>query len=163
MKTLYLVRHAKSSQDDPGLQDHERPLLPKGIKKTEKIIEFLERRNFKPDIIVSSHAVRAHETAALIARGLGYPEEEIIIESNLYLNGADGIMKIAFSFPDEKDSAMLVGHNPCMTEFANYFLMSKIDSMPTSGVVSVSFKTDEWNRVPMAEKKVNFVVFPNDL
>ncbi len=163
MKTLFLVRHAKSSWENPDVKDHERPLLQKGIKRTEKIAEFLKRRKLTPGIIVSSHAVRANETAGLIAKHLSYPEEDIIIDEKLYLSGVNSIMNVIYALPEEKDSAMIVGHNPCMTQLVNLFLETKIETLPTTGLVCVAFDTKTWSDVPLAESKVKFVVFPKDL
>lgn len=160
MKTLYLVRHAKSSWEGSYLQDYERPLLKEGIERTQKVIAFLQERKIRPEIIASSHAVRALETAKLIADGLEYPHHEILIEAKLYIDKIDSIIDVVYSLPDEKDSAMLVGHNPYITQFANDFLKNKIDYLPTSGVVAVNFKTDKWNQIPSAKKDVNFVIYP---
>ena len=73
MKTLYLVRHAKSSWEEPGVSDADRPLIPKGLKKTQLIVDFLLKRETKIDLMISSPAVRAYETAKLVAAGLDYP------------------------------------------------------------------------------------------
>ena len=79
MKTLYIVRHAKSSWDQAGLADHQRPLLEKGKKRTKRIIDYLLENNIKADLIISSHAVRALETARIIGYALNYPVDEIRI------------------------------------------------------------------------------------
>ena len=71
MKSLYLVRHAKSSREDPGCADEERPLLEKGVKKTGKVIKYLRERKIIPDLVISSHAERALDTAKIIAEGIG--------------------------------------------------------------------------------------------
>ena len=163
MKTLYLARHAKSSRNQPDQPDHERPVIAEGVKRTKKIIEFLKRRKPQPEFIVSSHAVRAHETAKMVALELDYPEEEISIKKKLYLNGPESIMNVVFSLPDEKNSVMIIGHNPCMTEFVNNFVSNKIESLPTSGLVCVEFDTDRWKGIPKAKKKVKFIIYPKDL
>ncbi len=163
MKTLYLIRHAKSSWNDSDLDDHQRPLLEKGIKKTEKIVEFLKNRNTSPCTIISSQTVRAVETAKIIARGLKYPENEILTDSKLYFDGTDGINEVVYAIPDEKKSALIIGHNPYLTQFTNRFLARKIESMPTSGVVCIDFNTNNWHQISIAEKKTRFIIYPNDL
>ena len=163
MKTLYLARHAKSSWSQAGQQDHERPLTEKGVERTKKIIEFLKRHKPLPEYIVSSHAVRAYETAKMVAQELDYPEKKISIEKKLYLNGPDSIMNVVFSLPDEKKSAIIIGHNPCMTKFVNNFLSNEIESLPTSGLVCVEFEADRWGDIPLGKKKVKFVIYPKDL
>ncbi|HNW97404.1 MAG TPA: histidine phosphatase family protein [Bacteroidales bacterium] len=163
MKTLYVVRHAKSSWDFPDLPDVDRPLVEKGINKTKKIIKQLNEKNVKLDLLISSHAKRAHETAKLIAAGIFFPVERIEISRNIYQVDEDKIFNLLFSLNDEVDSVMIVGHNPALTQFANIFLDEKIDLLPTSGVISLEFKTDKWTDIPKASCKTNFVLFPKML
>ena len=163
MKTLYIVRHAKSSWDFPELPDEERPLLKKGEKRTEKIANFLLEKKVSVDHIISSHAVRALDTAKIIAHTLHFPEEDIAISGTVYHASSDQLYDLFFELSDEIESLMIVGHNPTFTSFANHFLNKEIDWLPTSGVVSINFKTDRWTQVPLARRKTNFVVFPRDL
>ncbi len=163
MKTLYIVRHAKSSWDHPGLADDERPLLQKGVKRTLKIATYFQENDIHVDQLMTSHAVRAHETARIIAHGIGYPEDQIKVSSNLYHGSADRIYDELFALSNDIDSVMIFGHNPTFTSLANYFLENKLDWLPTSGVVSISFNTDRWSEIPMAGHKTNFVVVPKDL
>lgn len=160
MKTLYLVRHAKSSWNYPDLRDDERPLLEKGKKRTKKVIDFLLEHDVTVDCIKSSHAVRALETAHIIAHALHFPLEEIQVEKQIYHANADRMFDQFYDLSDNISSVMMVGHNPTFTSFANYFLDKKIDWLPTSGIVSISFETDTWNEIMSAARKTNFVVFP---
>jgi len=159
-KTLLLVRHAKSSWDDPFLRDHERPLLNTGINRTAKVSKFLQAKKVHPDLIISSHAVRALETAKLLADGLNYPFHKILIESNIYYRDEEGLFEIALALPDQSEVVMMVGHNPAMTQFANMFLDTKLDYLPTTGVVCVNFNVDEWNKMPQADARLDFYITP---
>ena len=163
MKTLYIVRHGKSAWGDPDLKDHDRILLPKGIKKTGKIANFLLGKKIKPELLISSSAKRAVETAVILAKKLNYPEENIKTESNIYYQGTDFLFDLLHALPDEISSVMLVGHNPTFSNFANKFLDKRIDDLPTTGTVSVSFETDRWEDILLAAKKTNFVVVPKML
>lgn len=163
MKTLYIVRHAKSSWDDFSLTDHDRPVSKTGIRKTNRIIEFLKKNKVQPELFVSSSAVRAKTTAFQIAEGLAYPVEKVQIEEALYHADENGIFDALFGLPDEFDSVMLFGHNPTLTYFVNLFLKPQIDNLPTTGVVSIAFKTDKWEKIAEAKFKNNFVVFPGML
>jgi phosphohistidine phosphatase len=163
MKTLYIVRHAKSSWKYPELSDDERPLLEKGKKRTKKIVDFLLSKDVKLDLIISSHAVRALDTARILAHALGYPEDDIVISRQLYHANADQVYDQFFDLNDDVENLMIVGHNPTFTNFANHFVDEKIDWLPTSGVVSISFDTRLWVNLPMAKKKKNFVIFPKAL
>jgi phosphohistidine phosphatase len=163
MKTLYIVRHAKSSWDFPELPDVERPIIEKGIYKTKKIVNELNNRNIKVDLIISSHAKRALETAKIIATGIFYPVEKIEISKNIYQMDYDDIFDVIFSVSDEVHSLLIVGHNPTFSQFANYFLDEKIDLLPTSGVVSVNFETKKWTEIKKASHKINFILIPKTL
>ena len=162
-KTLYIVRHAKSSWEDPFLSDHERPLAPKGVRKTKKIAGFLKNSISRPELFLSSTAVRARQTAGILAKELGYPKEKIKYTANLYHAGEDAIFNELYALPDDIHSVMIFGHNPGFTYFVNLFLNPTIDNLPTSGTVSISFSTNKWNEINTAKFHVNFVVFPKML
>lgn len=162
-KTLFLVRHAKSSWDNPLLRDYERPLLKSGIERTKRVIRFLTSTEYRPDLIIASHAVRALETARLLASGLDYPNHEILIEPNIYYKDVSGLYDIVLALPDSKDAVMLVGHNPTMTQFANMFMDEKIDYLPTTGVACIQFDADDWAGIPIAERKAIFFITPKIL
>jgi len=162
MKTLFIVRHAKSSWEY-NVPDDERPLLQKGIKRTNKIAAYLLQKNIKPDLIISSHAVRALDTAKIIAEAIGYPEEKISISPQVYHGGTDQLYDELFNLSDDIQSVMLFGHNPTFTSFANHFLDRKIEWLPTSAVVSIIFKTDTWVKIPMCKRSTNFVITPREL
>lgn len=162
-KILLLVRHAKSSWNESGLSDHERPLLMSGKQRTALISKYLKEAGVKPDLIIASHAVRALETAKLIAEKLFYPNHKILIERNIYYYDADGLYELVLALPDNKSEVMMVGHNPAMTQFVNMFLDEKLDYLPTTGVVSVSFDVEEWSQIPFATRTLNFFVTPKML
>ncbi len=163
MKTLFIIRHGKSAWDDADVKDHDRKLLPKGIKKTTKVADFLAGKKVKPDLIISSSAQRAVETANIIAKKLDYPKENIRLESDIYYQGIEFLFDLLYSLPNEINSVMLFGHNPTFSYFANKFLDKRINDLPTTGTVSVSFETDQWEDILLATKKTNFVVVPKML
>ncbi len=163
MKTLYIIRHGKSAWDDPALKDHERILLPKGIKRTKKVASFLSKKDIKPDLIISSFAQRALETAFIIAKSIEYPEKNIQIDQDIYYQESEYLMELLYRLSNEINSVMLFGHNPTFTSFANKFLEKPISFLPTTGTVSVSFETDKWEEINMARKITNFVVTPKML
>jgi len=160
MKTLFIVRHAKSSWDDPTLSDHDRPLNKNGIRKTKIIVEYLRRNKIKPDLLKSSSAERALSTAKLIADALDYSFKDIEVGEKLYHASSKTIYEELFGISNSINSVMIFGHNPTFTYFVNEFLEPKIDNLPTSGVVSISFDTDSWEKIAMVDYKVNFVITP---
>jgi phosphohistidine phosphatase len=163
MKKLYLIRHAKSSWEEPGESDLDRPLMEKGIKRTLKINRFLNDRSVKIDLMISSPAERAFQTAILIANGIGYPEDKILIERKIYDGYYDRILDLIYAASDEVNSIMIVGHNPTITHLANLFLHPGVDLLPTAGTVCISFATKKWDSIPSVEPVSEFVIFPKML
>ncbi|MCX6250612.1 MAG: histidine phosphatase family protein [Bacteroidetes bacterium] len=163
MKTLILMRHAKSSWEEPGIGDIKRPLIPAGIRKTQLIINYFTDKKITPDLMISSPAKRAHETAKLIAKGTGYPLDKIRLDRKIYEEYTDKILDIIYDTDDHLTQLMIIGHNPTITRLANLFLHPGIEMLPTSGVVCISFDTDKWDDIPVSHSKEEFVVFPKML
>ncbi len=163
MKTIYIVRHAKSSWDISDQPDEKRELMEKGKKRTKRVIDFFHKNKISVDYIISSHAVRAHETAKIMAHGLNYPQDDIKIEKQIYYADGDSILDQFYDLPERFNSVMIVGHNPTLTDLANRFLKTPIENLPTSGVVSITFDTNKWEEVLVAARKTNFVLFPKEL
>jgi phosphohistidine phosphatase len=163
MKTLYLVRHAKASWEEPGVSDADRPLIPKGVKRTKLIVDFLMNRGTSIDLMISSSAVRAYETAKIVAAGLKYPVNKIKTDRKIYDSFYDRILDIIYSTSNDLNSLMIFGHNPTITNLANLFLHPGIESMPTSCIVCLSFNVDKWEEIPSNEAIREFIVFPKML
>ncbi len=160
MKTLYLMRHAKSSWKHAELNDLERPLLEKGLKRTRLIIDHLQKNNAVIECVITSHAVRASETARLMAHAFNVDEQNFRVERGVYLADPASLMDQFFDLPKKISHVLMVGHNPSITAFANTFLDEKIDYLPTSGVIVFSFDTDKWEELPLASYKTEFMIFP---
>jgi len=163
MKTLYLARHTKSSWEMEGVDDFHRPLQAKGIQKAKKAARYLNDLHIKVDKITSSPAVRALETARLIAAGIGFPKEKILIEPKIYEGSINKIVECIYATEDEFDSLMIFGHNPAITHLANLFLDPGVEFMPTMGIACVSFNTDKWSSIPLTKPKNEFILFPKSL
>ncbi len=143
MKTLFLVRHAKSSRDDPSLPDRERPLDDRGRHDAPKMGKRLTNRGVKPDLLVSSPALRALTTAQLIADEIGYQRKDIVVDERLYASSPDDLLAVICALDDKLDRVMLVGHNPEFTELAHR-LSSEITDMPTCAVAEFRFDATAW-------------------
>ena len=163
MKTLYLARHTKSSWDMEDMDDFDRPLMERGIQKSKKAVKYLNNLHIRVDKIVSSPAVRALETARLIAAGIGFPKDNIVTDPTIYDGPINKILEIIYSTEDNVDSLMIFGHNPTITHLANLFLNPGIEFMPTMGIACVSFNTDKWSSIPLAETKNEFILSPKTL
>ncbi len=163
MKRLYIVRHAKSSWESAHLDDMDRPLLEKGKKRTKRVIDYLIEHEVHVDLIISSPATRAHETAKIIAWALGYKEDDIREESFIYHANSESLHDIFYDVPKGVDSMMIVGHNPAFTSFANYFLDDKIDWLPTSAIVCIEFDVKEWEDADRMNSKPVFYITPRQM
>jgi phosphohistidine phosphatase len=163
MKTLCLARHTKASWDTPGVDDFHRPLLPKGIQRSKKAIRFLNEKQVKADKIVSSPAVRAFETAKLIADGIGFPKKNIVLDPCIYDGPVRKIMSLIYATEDEVNILMIFGHNPLITQLAAHFLGPEVEFIPTMGIACISFDVDKWNAIPLAHAKNEFILLPKTL
>jgi phosphohistidine phosphatase len=146
MKTLFLIRHAKSSRDDMALADKDRPLNDRGKRDALKVGERLAKRRVKPDLILSSPATRALTTAEIIAKKLDYERGNIVVDDRLYAVEADELLDVIRELDDRAERVMLIGHNPELTELAHR-LSSKITRLPTCAVAEFKFDTKSWTRI----------------
>ena len=163
MKTLYLLRHAKSSWSFDELSDQERPLNDRGRDDAPLMGQALAKRRICPDVLVSSPAVRAMSTAVLVARELRYPHEKIVVEPGIYGAEVDDLLAIIKDLPDAAGSALLVGHNPTITETANVLSPSPLNEMPTAAVVCLRFACDHWAEVSKANAEFYFYDYPRNV
>ena len=161
MKTLFLVRHAKSSKDDPKLPDKERPLNDRGIHDAPTMGARLRKRGVKIDLVVSSPARRALTTAEIIAKELGYQAKDIVFEERLYESSPDDLLDVIHAFGEKPKRLMLFGHNPEFTELARR-LSSEITDMPTCAVAEFDFDIKSWSEVGIQEPSKVSVYSPKD-
>jgi phosphohistidine phosphatase len=146
LKTLFLVRHAKSRWDDPDLPDVQRPLSRRGERAARKMGRRLARRGVDPDLVLSSPAVRAMKTARIIARRLDYPRRNIRVNPRLYACSIDELHHTVRTLDDRFSTVVIVGHNPEITAFAQR-LCEQITHMPTCAVARFTLNLDSWARV----------------
>lgn len=144
MKRLILVRHAKASKDDPRLADAERPLTERGERDAAETGRRLAKRGPHPDCVVTSPARRALETAKLIARELDFPWRGIRQDPRIYEADADELLEVVHDLEGAVEIALLVGHNPGFSEFAQLVAKDFREDLPTCGVVVVEFAADTW-------------------
>jgi len=144
MMNLFLCRHAKSSWSEPGLADKERPLNERGKFDAPLMGEKLKNKQESPDLIISSPAKRAYKTAKIIAEKLDYDIKNIEIENELYMAGTNDFIEVLTKCSSKHKSIMLFSHNYGITDFANYISNSNIGSIPTCGIVKISFTFKNW-------------------
>ena len=160
MKDLIIVRHAKSSWKDSGLDDRERPLNRRGERDAPEMGARLARRGERPDLIVSSPAVRALTTARIIAGKLDYARKDIVVVSRLYGADVDELLDVIRSADESAATLMLFGHNPGLTELANHLGPRPIPNLPTCGVLHLRFEADTWPVVGYARGDEILFDFP---
>ena len=145
MKTLTLLRHAKSSWNHPGLGDHERPLNPRGERDAPEMARRIHAAGIRPSLIVSSPATRAWRTAKFVAKEIAYPNEFLQRDNTLYGASLDTLISFLGKQDIGFNSILMVGHNPGLTEFANYLVPNVTGNLPTAGVISVTIDSDDWD------------------
>ena len=160
MKTLYIVRHGKSSWSDPSLPDKERPLNKRGKMNAPEMGARLVDNHIKPDLMISSPAKRAKSTARRIAKVIQYPKKDIVISNELYHTGEQTMLSLIQSQKNELDIVMIFGHNPGFTDFANDLCGISIYNIPTSGIVGIKFNVDRWNLVDFRTGELLFFDYP---
>ena len=146
MKTLFLIRHAKSSWDDTALPDKHRPLGDRGRRDAPKMGKRLAKRDVKPDLILSSPARRALTTAEIIAKKLDYKLKDIVVDDRLYASAVHSLLNVIHGLGDKPERVMLFGHNPELTEFAHR-LSGEITHMPTCAVAEFTFSAKLWRNI----------------
>lgn len=162
MKTLTLVRHAKSSWKDTSLADRERPLNRRGQHDAPEMGRRIARAGIRPSLIVSSPAVRAWTTAKIVAKEIGYPIEFLQREDGLYLGSVNDILDVIVAQDTGFNNLMMFGHNPGFTDFANYLVPGITNNVPTAGVLCVNIDQDDWNLFERPETELVVYDYPKN-
>jgi phosphohistidine phosphatase len=162
LKRLFLIRHAKSSWDDPGLEDFYRPLNKRGKKDAPDMAARLAARNVTPDRIVSSPAKRARKTAIKMAKGTGYSKDSIVYDKLLYLGSRSSYLRVIEDHFREIDVLFLVGHNHTLTDLAEYLAGISLVNVPTSGIVALDYDSSSGFVFKAGAGKMLFFDFPKN-
>ena len=160
MKTLTLVRHAKSSWSNPSLSDRDRPLNKRGERDAPVMGQRIAKAGIRPSLILSSPANRAWTTAKVVAAQINYPLEFLQMEKNLYLASVNEMLDVLVQQDTGFNSIMLFGHNPGFTSFANYLVPGLTNNVPTAGVVSVNIDTDDWSLYDLPPTELAYHSWP---
>lgn len=160
MKTLYLMRHAKSSWDDPGLRDIQRPLNNRGHRHASFMGRQLKNQGILPQLIITSPAVRAETTARFVAREIDYSLSKIIIDKRLYEAEEDDLLQVIKEVNKTVDHLILVGHNPGLTDLANTLSTEPIDNIVTAAIYSIQFDCAKWKDIGKRKARFHFYIYP---
>ena len=171
MKTLLLLRHAKSSWDDLSLADFDRPLAARGQKAAPVMADYLRKKDLRPDLVLLSPAARARETWALVAHTLG-GQIEVKELRGLYLGAPSRLLDAVRRAPDRADRVMLIGHNPGMEHLAMVLAgpaskrkaMAKLhDKFPTAALAEIEFDAGSWKDLARESGRLKRLVWPREL
>ena len=160
MKSVIIIRHAKSSWDNIGESDFDRPLNDRGKEDAPKMANRLLERKVSIDAFISSSAKRARKTAALFIKEFNGDKEDILLVPELYLAGPDAFYDAIAKAPSSAKTIALFGHNPGITEFANDLTDVRIDDMPTCAIFAVKADIKDWSEFKDAEKQYWFFDYP---
>lgn len=162
MKTLIITRHAKSDWSNLHQKDFDRELNERGLRDAPMMGKRLLNRCVHLDLIVSSTAKRAAQTAKLIANEINYSSTKIQWEDTLYHAQPAVIQEKIFSISNNINSLMIVCHNPGITDFVNILTNNMIDNMPTCGMCALQFDIEKWEDLPTAKTQLLFYDFPKN-
>jgi phosphohistidine phosphatase len=166
-KRLHLLRHAKSSWDDPELPDRERPLAPRGRKAAKRIGRYLEEAGVRPDLVLCSPSVRTRQTLERIARGLpeGTPVE---LEDGLYGTGASALIERLRLLPDELETVLVIAHNPGLHDLARLLAgpgpsVERLDETFPTGALATLVQEGAWTELRAGACELVELVYPREL
>lgn len=160
MKSLIIIRHAKSSWDITTVDDFDRPLNDRGKNDAPEMAKRLLKEKIKIDAFISSPAKRAKKTAQLFIDEFQRSKDDIIYIPELYNVSSAVLYKVAESIEDKYSSAAIFSHNPGVTDFANSLTTFKIDDMPTCGIFAIKVHSDKWKDFQNAQKEFWFFNYP---
>ena len=150
MKTLLVLRHAKSSWSDPALDDHERPLNMRGRRDAPRMGELVREYRLIPDVVISSDAARARLTAEAVVEAARYGGE-IRLDPRLYLAGPADILSVLRSVGENAETVMIVGHNPGLEELVAH-LTGEWQDLPTTALAQIVLPIDQWRDLTLSTR-----------
>lgn len=160
MKTVILVRHAKSDWSDASLSDFERPLNERGKRDAPVMAQRLKDKKIKLDAIIASPAKRAAKTAKCFAEIFDIKKDKIDFKEKLYLAEPSTFYAVIENADNKHDCIAVFSHNFGITDFANMLTNTRIDNIPTCGVFAINVKADKWSDFKDAEKEFLFFDYP---
>lgn len=160
MKTLYLLRHAKSTRKHGDLKDFARPLNSNGVKEIIEVSAFAKARKVKPDLLLCSPSIRTYSTAVIFCTQLGLDSDKLILNPELYDCTAQQILNVLQNVQNKNKSVLVTGHNPSMSDVLHRLTNEAYTEMDTGTLVSVSFEIDSWKEITKVKGKINYSIVP---
>lgn len=162
-KTIYIVRHAKSSWADLSLSDKERPLNQRGHRDAPTMAQWCLLHSLVPDMIISSTAMRAATTAEYFAAVLEIDAQHINVYDSLYHAPAQQYLEMCYGLSNDVDSVMMFGHNPGITYLANEVSSTYIDNVPTCGVLVIDYSGQNWQDLDISKCSLRSLYTPKSI
>jgi phosphohistidine phosphatase len=159
-KCLTLLRHGKSSWRDPDLNDLDRPLNKRGQRDAPMMAHRLAERGFQPDLLLVSPALRARLTIEALTGHIPVDPGLVTFDERIYLATVDGLVDLVRTLPDDRENVLLVGHNPGMTDLANFLVGGTLENIPTCGVFSVELQVPSWREIDREGARLVFYDYP---
>lgn len=160
MKTLYLVRHAKSDWDNSSLLDIERPLNERGYNNANSMSRLFKEKQDNPDLIITSPAIRAINTALIFARNINYDFNLISIQKELYESSVKEYLSVLGHTDEQYKSVMLFAHNPTISGFADSLCKALPMDMPTCAIVGIRFDCKKWSDLKTTKGELFLFEYP---
>lgn len=170
MKTIYLLRHAKSSWDDTSRDDHDRPLNQRGERAATLVAQFLHQERLIPDLILCSTARRTRETLSRLQAVIG-DDRPALIEADLYLASAEILFERLTMVGEDAGRVMLIGHNPGLEDLAATLITPKAGPLeeklaakfPTAGLAAIRLPGTRWRDLKRRSGTLQLFLTPKDL
>ncbi|HEY8562255.1 MAG TPA: histidine phosphatase family protein [Pyrinomonadaceae bacterium] len=160
MKTLFVLRHAKSSWDNPDWADFERPLNARGLDAARFIGSLIYERGLAPQVIVSSPAKRAKQTAVLV-KEIGEMRKPVVFDERIYEASPLTLFNLIREFDEKYESAMIVGHNPGFENLVRV-LTGEPTAMPTAALAAITLDIENWSALESGAGKLEFLIRPKE-
>ena len=162
MKTLIVIRHAKSSWDVAGQKDFDRTLNDRGKRDAPEMAQRLKEKGLAIDLFVSSPAKRAYKTSKYFAAAFKKGKEDIVLDERLYEAPMETFYEVVAALDNKHDTVALFAHNPGITDFVNTLTGVRTDNMPTCGVFAVHADTEDWKTFRESSKQFLFFDYPKN-
>ncbi len=160
-RDILLIRHAKSSWDDPNLADFDRPLAERGLREAPIMASELAKHRLPIDLVIASPSMRTRQTLEYFRTALQIPESRIVWDSTIFHSSADNLLRILSTLDDSVRHVVLVGHNPSMTDLSNALQSDTlIENVPTCGIVHLRGDWSSWNEIRDRKGKLELFLYP---
>ena len=161
MKKLVLIRHAKSSWKDMSLTDFNRPLNGRGKSDGPLMASYLSNKFDNFDFLHSSSSVRTFETSKYFIKQIQFGK--ILYDDNLYHCSSSSILEMIMNYSDDYQSAVIIAHNPGLTNLINNITSISLDNLPTTGIAEIEFNCNSWSKVSNENSNLVDLKFPKQL